>query len=94
MALRFAGALWPFWWLHGHLREGRTVLTRTLATAEQVSASIRAKALTGAGGLALLLGDQGQAEACCEESLVLLRELRTRMGWSCPSWCRGMWPCS
>ena len=89
MALRLASALWPFWWLRGHQHEGCTMLTQTLATQEQVPASIRAKALAGAGQLAFLLGDQDQAEACCEESLVLLRQLEDPHGMIMPLLVRG-----
>ena len=89
IALRLAGALWPFWWWHGHLREGHTVLTRALASAETVPASVRAKALASAGVLAGVLGDPGQAEALCEESLVLLRELEDLRGMVSPLLARG-----
>ena len=80
MALRLAGSLWPFWWLHGHLREGRRVFERALASAETVPVAVRAKALAGAGMLAMLLHDLGQAQALCQESLRLLREVQDLRG--------------
>ncbi len=80
MALRLAGSLWPFWWLHGHLREGRRVFERALASAETVPVAVRAKALTGAGMLAMLLHDLDQAQALCQESLRLLREVQDLRG--------------
>ena len=89
MALHLASALWPFWWLRGHQLEGRTMLTQTLSTQEQVPAAIRAKALAGAGQLAFVLGDQDQAEACCEESLALLRQLEDQRGMIMPLLAQG-----
>ena len=84
MALRFASSLLPFWWLRGHLREGRTMLTRALETTETIPAAIRARALAGAGHLALLLSDHSQAEARCEESLALFRQLEDPHGMVMP----------
>src|SRR6266566_7104007 len=50
-ALRFAGALWRFWWVRGYFNEGRTLLERLLRTAEGIAVSVRAKALHAAGVL-------------------------------------------
>src|SRR5207249_3024416 len=51
--LRLAGALWWYWWMRGHLREGQRWLEPALARDAAVPAAVRAKALCAA---ALLLG--------------------------------------
>ena len=51
-----------------------------LERGEGVAASVRAKALNGAGWLALWQGEYGRAEALCEESLELYRELHDQRG--------------
>ncbi len=76
MALRLGGALWRFWQVHGHYSEGRIFLERVLAGSEAVIASVRAKALKAAAGLAVFQGDTDRAEALWEESPALYRELR------------------
>jgi predicted ATPase/class 3 adenylate cyclase/DNA-binding CsgD family transcriptional regulator len=89
MALQLAGALWRFWSVRGHLSEGRHWLERVLTgetlqagrlAGTQVAASLRAKALTGAGSLALSQDDCDQAEAPCRESLELYRKLGEKAG--------------
>jgi DNA-binding CsgD family transcriptional regulator len=61
-ALRLSGALWVFWFLRGHLREGYDWLTRTLAIADDADPAGRAYALWAAGMLAWAQGDFPQAE--------------------------------
>ena len=52
-ALRLAAALWRFWQMRGHLREGAGWLrSGLLAAGEDAPDEIRAKALAAAGGLA------------------------------------------
>jgi predicted ATPase len=81
LELRLAGALGWFWWLHGHLNEGRERLARALAQAgEGKRTAARAKALDGAGTLAFYQGDLAAARALHEESLALRRELGDRQG--------------
>ncbi len=80
-ALRLGGSLWRFWWMRGHLSEGRAQLARALAGSEEIVAtSVRAKALCAAGALAGVQGDVEQAEALCEESLALFKALGDRRG--------------
>src|SRR5713226_65347 len=55
--LRFATALWRFWSLHGHQREGYSTLEYLLAAAGPSAVALRAKALIGAG---VLTGELGQ----------------------------------
>ncbi len=81
IALRLVGALWMFWWVHGYLSEGRTFLERALAASEGIEASsIGAKALFTAAHLAFVQSDYKRAEALCEESLALYRELGDQRG--------------
>jgi len=88
-ALRLGGALWSFWWMHGHLSEGRDVLERMLPASQAAAAPIRAKALIGAGVLTGAQGYYMQAETLCAESLRLFRELEDRRGISTALWMLG-----
>ncbi len=89
--LRFAGALWRFWWVRGHYSEGRQWLGQALARATteaggrdgatgREASSGRAKALNGAGYLASQQGDAAAARALLEESLTLHRRLGDQWG--------------
>lgn len=71
--LRLAGALWPFWRIRGHVRDGRAWLERILALAGAVDAppAERAKALAGLGSLATTMGDYADAEAWLMEALAI-----------------------
>ncbi len=88
-ALRFATALWRFWSLHGHHREGYSTLEHLLAAAGQSAVALRAKALIGAGVLTGELGQHVQAEALCKEGLQLFRELEDRQGMIFSFWALG-----
>jgi len=71
-----AGALWRFWHQHGHLTEGRAWLDELLAMpAGQGRTAARAKALTGAGGIAWWQIDHASAGAFYGEALAIEREL-------------------
>jgi len=80
--LRLAAALWRFWEVRGHLREGCRWLEETLAKAEpeRTSPSVRARALRGAGRLLQCQGEYERATALYQESLALLRELGDKQG--------------
>ena len=80
VALRLAGSLWRFWWLHGHLGEGRTWLERTLAAGASAPAATRARALDGAGALTAAQGDLDLAAARHAEALQLWREIGDQRG--------------
>src|SRR5215217_8049585 len=71
-SVQLAGALWQFWWIRGHLSEGRDRLRRVLEAGdcEAVPAAIRARALDGAGVLAEAQGDIARAAALHEEALL------------------------
>ncbi len=80
IALRLGGALWLFWWTHGHWSEGRTFLERALRASEGATAPIQAKALCAAASLSFVQSHYERAEALSSESLVLYRELGDQRG--------------
>jgi tetratricopeptide (TPR) repeat protein len=80
--LRLAGSLWRFWDVRGYVAEGRGVLSDLLSRTVDTSikASVRAKALTGAGVLAGNQGDYERQKKIVEESLHLYREMDDKPG--------------
>jgi tetratricopeptide (TPR) repeat protein len=72
--LRLVGALMRFWYVRGHLREGRSRLEDALAAHDDQSQP-RLKALLGAAVLARPLGDYQRAAALGQERLELARRL-------------------
>jgi tetratricopeptide (TPR) repeat protein len=75
VALRLAGALWPFWEAHGHYGEGRRWLEEALEKDDQASsAAARAKVLEGLGWLTYRQGDTDRAKEIAEEGLKLSDE--------------------
>jgi len=74
-ALRVAGALWWFWLMRGHAREGRARLAELLVDVPPKSTATRAKALSTAGRLALVQGDYQTARSSLEASLAIWRRL-------------------
>jgi tetratricopeptide (TPR) repeat protein len=69
LAFRFGGALWRFWFGHGHLREGRDWLEAALAAYPDAASSARSHALLGAAVLAFYEGDYARARMLAEECL-------------------------
>src|SRR5947208_14246427 len=80
IALRLGGALRQFWYMRSYFSEGRDFLERALSRSDGVAASVRAKALFAATRLHVSLGYLNRAEALCEESLALYRELGDIVG--------------
>lgn len=78
--LRLVGALWPFWEVRGFLSEGRRWIEGLLAVVGNTQASVRAKALRGAGVLASHQGDYERAATFLQESLALLHQLGDKRG--------------
>jgi predicted ATPase/DNA-binding SARP family transcriptional activator len=72
--LRLSAALWQFWGLNGHIREGRARLERALGADERPTAA-RAKALSRAADMALDSGDVATAGERAREALDLHRML-------------------
>ncbi len=91
-ALRLAAALWRFWERRSYLSEGRRWLEQLLAATRESApgslhgidadalAALRAKALQGAGGLAVRQSDYPSAIAFHEELLQLSRQRRDGEG--------------
>jgi DNA-binding CsgD family transcriptional regulator len=78
LGLRLAGMLWWFWRFTGSWTEGRRRLGAALALAGGAAAGgdrigWRAKALCGAGALAGVVGEAGEARRLLEESVALAR---------------------
>nr|MDQ5827315.1 LuxR C-terminal-related transcriptional regulator [Chloroflexota bacterium] len=81
LGLWFGGALGEFWYLSGHLSEGRRWLEAALASSSDAPPTpARAKALARAGWIAWEQGDYGRSVDLSEESLVLSRELEDEAG--------------
>ena len=79
--LQLAGFVWWFWLVRGYFGEGRGWLSALLTTVPSGEALVaRAKALTGAGALALQQGDYPAARALHGESLAIRRQLGDRRG--------------
>jgi non-specific serine/threonine protein kinase len=62
-SLRLAGLLWAFWFVSGHLSEGRGWLERALERGRTAPDVDQARALLGAGALAMAQGDFARATA-------------------------------
>ena len=75
---RLAGALWQFWWHHGHLREGREWLERMLS--ERAGPAVRARVLAGAGGIASYLSDYSRAATYLEAARALWQQVGDQQG--------------
>lgn len=73
-ALRLAGALWWFWYVHGHISEARRWLHRVLDVAPEEPSAARATALDGAGYLANEQGEGDEGIRLVEASLACAKE--------------------
>ncbi|MDB5077655.1 MAG: hypothetical protein JWO42_3834 [Chloroflexi bacterium] len=72
---RMTGALAWFWYLRGHVVEGRAWLDDALARTDPSARTVtRAKVLTGAGLLAWAQGDYVTAKPQLEEAIAIYRE--------------------
>ena len=83
--LRWAGALWRFWSIRGHVTEGRRalidILTRVPDSHPALGrATLRAAALDGAGALAHDQGDYPAAAALHDAGTALWRDLGDERG--------------
>jgi predicted ATPase/DNA-binding XRE family transcriptional regulator len=79
-AARLGTALRRFWEVHSHYSEGGAWLKQILSKSDAISAPLRAKALNGAGALALAQGNNGEAVSLLQESLALQREAQDELG--------------
>jgi tetratricopeptide (TPR) repeat protein len=73
LALRLGAGLWWSWYVRGQYAEGRHALETILAVPGGENVAVRAKAQTGAGGLAFLMCDYEQAITLLESSIDLAR---------------------
>jgi predicted ATPase len=74
-AVRLAGPLWLFWWMHGHVTEARGWLQRALDAAPDEPSEARAKVLYGAGYLAYEQNETEEALALLEEGYACAKEV-------------------
>ncbi len=72
--LRLVGSLAQFWGLHGHLGEASRMLQKALAGSSEAT-SWRARALLGAGRIAVAWGDMPTAARRLREALTLFQTL-------------------
>ena len=84
LGLRLAGALWRFWLVRGPLSEGQGFLDELLRLPESeghtVAATVRARALNGAGVLVHRQGGSRRAAELHRQSFMLYRELGDAQG--------------
>jgi predicted ATPase/DNA-binding SARP family transcriptional activator len=80
LALRIAGALGRFWWIHSYLSEGRRWLEDALDWGTDAAPEVRAKALQAVAGLAWNQGDLESAKRFAEEALELYRRVADDSG--------------
>jgi predicted ATPase/DNA-binding CsgD family transcriptional regulator len=73
-----AGRLWRFWWVRGHLAEGRRWFSQILALPSTELTGGRAYTLRGAGALAEDQGDYDAAIAYYDQALLASRALGLR----------------
>jgi predicted ATPase/DNA-binding SARP family transcriptional activator len=80
LALRLAGALRWFWWMHGHFHEGSKWFREALQRSPERHTAARASALLGMSLLMNGLGDLGTARTPAEQSAAIYRELGDQRG--------------
>lgn len=78
--LRFVLALHRFWWVRGHVGEGRAWVEQALAEPCPAPTRLRAQVLSVASGLAWQQGDYARSRARLEESLAAWQALGDRAG--------------
>ncbi len=79
-AAQLSVALWTFWHIRGHLREGQQWLERVLVHNTGLSTSLRAHTLRGIGTLVYRQGDFDRALTLQRESLTLFQALHDTAG--------------
>lgn len=77
---RFVAALWQFWHVHSHYREGRRWMEVAHARSATLQLHLRANALYGAGWLAYDQRDYEQAHLYHQHGLALFRALGDTVG--------------
>ncbi len=79
-ALDLVWATWRFWWLHGHAEELARHVDQILAHSDGLPLQERALALSGAGFVRFVGGDQAQALRLLKRSLPLYMQVGDRLG--------------
>jgi predicted ATPase/DNA-binding XRE family transcriptional regulator len=79
VATRLCGALWRYWWMRGHLEEGREWLRLALA-GPQSDVAAQARAMTGAGILARAQGAYAVGGQSLERAAELWRSIGDQGG--------------
>jgi predicted ATPase/Tfp pilus assembly protein PilF len=81
-AARMGWALWHFWWIRGHHREGRRWMELVLE--RDLYPALRARALVATGTLAFSHGDYERCERYAKEGLELSRQVgdERRAAWA------------
>jgi predicted ATPase/Tfp pilus assembly protein PilF len=75
IGLRIAAGIWRFWFMRGHLHEGRALLGAILRQADSAPPCVRARALNAAGAMAFYQSDIEEALTHYEAALALYRAL-------------------
>jgi predicted ATPase len=75
LALRLAIAFGDYWFVRGHVREGRRRMEQALALPRHASGQLRLAALCHASGLARIVGDAAAAAEYASQAVSLAREL-------------------
>jgi predicted ATPase/transcriptional regulator with XRE-family HTH domain len=66
---------WTYWWLSGHLTEGRRLMLEALVSEPELAPTARARLLTLSATLGQALGDVESSRQANEQSMELFREL-------------------
>ena len=74
-AVRLAGTLWLFWYMHGHVTEARRWMRRALDVAPDQPSEARAHLLYGAGYLACEQNENEEGLALLEASFACAKEV-------------------
>jgi tetratricopeptide (TPR) repeat protein len=80
LELGLAAALARFWWMGGHLREGRALLERALSGQTEQATALRVTAYRGAASLAMGQGAHPEARVFAERAVALCREAGDALG--------------
>ena len=77
---RMAWESWTYWWMSGHINEGRRWMEEALASEPGMPATFRAKLLTLSATLGQALGDWESSRLANDESMELFRRLGDENG--------------
>ena len=78
LLLRMSGALWRFWFVRGHVREGRRWISEALQSSPPDPTPALGRALFGGGALAVAEGDLEEGHALAAERLRVAQRARGR----------------